>query len=270
MILLINTTDKIDLVTDAAVTVDVHVSAMDHTLSTDNVEGLKKNTAISTAATTDILAAPSSGVTRNMKTLNVRNRHATSSVGVTIRYNQNGTIFELHSVILKAGEVLEYIEGVGFFVVTSTPKLDIWRRTVSDIIYATAATFADITDLTVPLLSGKKYLFEANLFHISAVTTTGAFFGVNIGAAPTVLVLAAFEGTTNAVVTGIIALGSATARDTAVIAQTTGSASITLTILSGYIQPSADGTFAMRASAEVAANMTVKAGSWLHVRETDN
>lgn len=42
--------------------------------------------------------------------------------------------------------------------------------------------------------------------------------------------------------------------------------------LSGYIQPSANGTFAIRCKSEiaVAAGLTVKAGSWLRIWETDN
>jgi hypothetical protein len=123
MLLLTATTDKLQLTTSAAVTVDVHASSMDHTLSTDNVEGVKQNTAITTATTTDIVAAPASGVTRNVKTLHIRNKHASSSVDVTVIYDQNATDFELHKATLKAGEALEYVEGIGFFVVTSTAAL---------------------------------------------------------------------------------------------------------------------------------------------------
>ena len=36
-------------------------------------------------------------------------------------------------------------------------------------------------------------------------------------------------------------------------------------MLGGMIQPSADGTFALRLKAEVAAIVTVKIGSWLRV-----
>jgi hypothetical protein len=42
-----------------------------------------------------------------------------------------------------------------------------------------------------------------------------------------------------------------------------------LAILSGYINPSAAGTFAVRGQSEVAvaAGLTVKKGSWLHLFE---
>lgn len=113
MLLLVATTDKLQLVTDAAVTVDVHVSYMDYNGST--VTPGRQNTAVSTAATTDVVASPGASSQRNIKTFNARNKAASASVGVTVLYNQNGTTFELHKVTLRPGECLEYIEGVGFF-----------------------------------------------------------------------------------------------------------------------------------------------------------
>lgn len=113
MLLLTSTTDKIELVTSAATAVDVNASFMDHTLSNDNVEGGRKNTAITTAATTDIVDAPAAGVTRNVKELHIRNKGATPNT-VTVRYNQNGTLFELDQAELGPDQKLRYIEGVGF------------------------------------------------------------------------------------------------------------------------------------------------------------
>jgi hypothetical protein len=115
MLILATSTDKLDLITGSAVTIDVHTSFLDNPSGTTVTPG-KQNTAISTAATTDIVAAPSTGY-RNVKTINVRNRHGSSSVDVTVRFNQNATIFELIKITLRAGETLQYIEGVGWFVV---------------------------------------------------------------------------------------------------------------------------------------------------------
>lgn len=121
MLLLTATTDKLQVITSAAVTVDVHASFMDMTnADPPAVKGStsgKLNTAITTAATTDVVAAPGASTIRNIKTLHVRNKHASSAVDVTVQYNQNGTLFELHKVNLAAGEILEYIEGIGFFEV---------------------------------------------------------------------------------------------------------------------------------------------------------
>lgn len=125
MLILAATTDKLQLTTGQAVTVDVHVSYVDLNTSTSAVTPGKQNTAITTATTTDILAAPASGSIRNAKTINIRNKHASNSVDVTVIFDQNATDFELHKVTLRAGEALEYVEGVGWYLlaVGITPQL---------------------------------------------------------------------------------------------------------------------------------------------------
>lgn len=267
MLLLTTTTDKLQVITSSAATVDVHASIMDY--NGVGVTPVRQNTAISSAVTTDVVDPPAVSVQRNVKTLHIRNKSTTLACDVTVQFNQNATLFELYKVTLQTGDALQYVEGVGFFVLAST-KLNLKLRVTGDIIFNAAATLADITGLTAALKSGKKYNFEAHIFHISAATTTGAQFGVNYGATVTKVVAANNSGVTNSVTAGVISLGAVTALNTVITAQTTGSGALTLTILSGYINPSADGTFAVRATAEVAANMTVNEGSWLWIWESDN
>jgi len=271
MLNLVLTTDKLRLVTDAAVTVDVHASFVD--LSGTTVTPGKQNTAFTTATTTDIVNVPGAFTVRNVKTLHIRNKHATSSVGVTVTYDQNGTVFEIHKVTLLAGEMLEYVEGIGFFVAAITRKAFFNRRVTADSVHATAATFADVTGLTCPVFSGKHYNFEAHLYHIANATTTGAQFGIN---GPTMTGMRINEidvilGSLTAATMGSSTTDVVT-RDVAAMAETTGAATVVLAILSGWINPSADGTFAVRATSEVtvAAGLTVKQGSWLQLWETDN
>lgn len=122
MLLLANTTDKIQVITGQAVTVDVVTSFMDASNADPPVvkgsTSGRLNTAITTAATTDIVAAPAASTLRNVKTVHIRNKHASSSVDITVQYNQNGTLFEIHKVTLKAGEALEYIEGIGWYTLS--------------------------------------------------------------------------------------------------------------------------------------------------------
>jgi hypothetical protein len=118
VILLVSTSDKLQIVTGSAVTVDVHASFMDYNGST--VTPGRTNTLISTATTTDVVAAPGSGVQRNVKTLNARNRHASSSVLVTVQHTDGTNTVELFQQTLLAGQTLQYIEGVGFSVVGPT------------------------------------------------------------------------------------------------------------------------------------------------------
>jgi hypothetical protein len=119
MLLLIGNTDKLQLVTSAAATVDVIASYMDASMAAPPVvQGDTANTqltAITTAATTDIVAAPAASEMRRIKALHIRNKHATTATDVTVVIDRSGTDYELHKVSLSPGEALEYIEGVGFF-----------------------------------------------------------------------------------------------------------------------------------------------------------
>lgn len=277
--LLTATTDKIQLVTSAAVTVDVHASFMDMSQADPPVvkgsTSGRQHTAISTAATTDIVAAPAASTTRGLKALYVRNKHATSSVDVTVVFDQNGTDFELHKATLLAGEMLEYIEGLGFFTVQTARKAFFNRRVTTDSVHATAATFADVTGLTCPVQSGKHYNFEAHLYHIENAATTGAQFAIN-GPAMTAMQLQEIGAVIPSVTASSMQsnVAAVTARDTAAVVATASATTpgVVLAILSGWINPSADGTFAIRATSEVtvAAGLTIRAGSWMQLWESDN
>lgn len=273
MIYLTSTTDKLSVISSAAATLDVQANWIDAVLTTGVMSNAgRTNTAISSATTTDIVAVPGASTLRTVKQITIRNKDASLACDVTVQYNANGTLTELDKVTLGTQDCFIYIEGIGFFLRSATSKLNKTLRVISDVTFATAATFSDITGLTQALKSGKTYAVMAHLFHINNLSTTGSQFGYNIGAAPTLAVFGNHSGVTNSVTAGAQSIGTATARDTAITAQTTGSATVTHTIVGGYIQPSADGTFALRGASEVtvASGMIVKAGSWLRITETDN
>jgi len=120
MINLALTTDKLSLISSSAATLDVHVSYVEASSSTFAVNGIgKQNTAISSATTTDILGVPGASTIRNCKTINIRNKDSSLSCTVTVQFNANGTLYELHKAVVAAGECLEYVEGIGWFLVTS-------------------------------------------------------------------------------------------------------------------------------------------------------
>lgn len=120
MILLTNTsTDKLQLDTSTAAAIDVLVVYVDMSTSwAINGMGPVPNS-ISSVTTTDILATPGSSTIRNAKTINIRNKDASLPCVVTVKFNRGGTAYELHKVLLQPGEALEYVEGVGWFVVTN-------------------------------------------------------------------------------------------------------------------------------------------------------
>lgn len=114
MLLLTATTDKFQVVTTTTADIHVHASWVDNAAGT--ITTGRTNTAITTATTTDVLAAPASSTTRNAKTFNIRNAHASNSNTVTVLFNQNATTFELYKYTLASSEVLSYVEGIGWTV----------------------------------------------------------------------------------------------------------------------------------------------------------
>ena len=266
MILLATTTDKLQLVTSAATSVDVHVSYIDASSTTLVPSGGgKQNTNISTATTTDILAVPGASTFRNVKTITVRNKDASTANDVTVVYDQNGTDYELFKITLTAGATLEYTDELGFYVPLSS-RYDRWLAvTGSDYVNATTS-FTDITGLTAPVLNAGRYHFEAMLIHANDASTTGSRFGIN-GPTLTSIFVSTIDTVTTSVTASAHSAGTVTAVDTAATAQTTGSTSNRLAILTGAFTAGANGTFAMRGASEiaVAAGLTVRVGSWCHV-----
>lgn len=277
MLMLANTTDKLQLTTGAAVTVDVLVSYSDVVKASGVIvaAGDRQPTAISTATTTDILSAPGSNNVRKVKSMTIRNKATSGSVDVTVIYDANGTDYELHKATLAPGECLEYIEGVGFFVLGSNTKLDQRLVVTADVTNATTS-FADVTDLTIAIKSGKTYCFDCCLLFQTNATTTGARFGVNGPASPTYLRLAGIGVVTVSATAGVVSTNTATvsAYDTSAIgAQTTGPGTVDCAAyMFGTIVPSADGTFAVRSQSEVAvaSGLIVRRGSYLRIWEPSN
>lgn len=263
--ILVNT-ELLEVDSSSAANLDVHASFVDALLATGVVTNIgSQSTAISSAATTTVVAAVADATkVRRITFMSVRNRHATLACDVTIVAN-TATDVEIFKVTLLAGESLMYSEALGFYVLKSA-RMDRWMRvTGADYTNSTTA-FTDVTGLTVPVLSGRTYNFETHLIHISGVSTSGFRAGLN---GPTLSGIRAVgvDIVTASATAAALSAGVATAVDTAVAAETTGAATDVLQILSGVFTAGADGTFAIRAASEVAAIVTVRQGSWLHVWE---
>lgn len=281
MILLVSTTDKLQLTTDAAVTVDVHASWIDRS-GTTFTEG-KTNSAISTATTTDIVAAPAASTARNVKTLNIRNKHASSNVTVTVLYDASGTDCELHKQVLKAGDTLEYIEGIGWFTVQSAPIVGMLtlKGLASDQSNATT-TATEVTGLSVTTGTG-NFSFKYVILCQTSVTTTTPKFAVNHTGTVTSFVYWIYAPTANvASVDGVIdqdmslttggqfcvnaARAKSTTALTAYVSVDTANADA-LYIIDGLFVCTVDGDLELWHGSETANSTTVKAGSILELRK---
>lgn len=285
MIILATITDKIRCVTGQAVTVDSHVSYTD--LSGTTVTPGKQNTNISTATTTDICNVPGASTYRNVKTINVRNRHASSSCDITITYDANGTVTELYKVTLRAGETLEYVEGVGFFLLASlsAPSLRTVKLTGDQSNSTTSLT--EVTGMSLTTGVG-TFVFNYHILHQSAATTTGIRFSVNHTGTVTAFVANVRFMTAETTATAtqavladqdvVTATGGLQEGFAARAKSTTGWGTSTgvdtansdmLTIIEGLVIVTADGDIELWHGSEVAAASTVKAGSSLVLTRTD-
>ena len=272
--LLTTTTDLLRVVTGSAADLDCIVSFIEYTTASPPVlDALDSQfTNITTATTTTILAAPTTGSDRRrIKAVSICNTHASTSTTCRVIIERTGPVNwdMFNTVTLAPGETLTFTEGLGWFHNKPAGKLNAYRYVTADYVNATTS-FTDITGLTCPVESGKHYAFEAQLHHRSDATTSGSQFGIN-GPAVTLMSLIAIQQITASVTAATYGSSAAvTALETAAVVETTGPGANTfLAILSGYINPSASGTFAMRGKSEVAvaAGLTVKQGSWLHIWE---
>ena len=119
MLLLTNGT-TIEIVTTAALALDVTESHVDNNAGT--ITAGVTDTAITTAATTTVVATPTSPIVRNVQQLNARAKGAGSQT-VTVQRKTGAAATELVKVTLLQDETLSYEQGQGFRVLDATGAL---------------------------------------------------------------------------------------------------------------------------------------------------
>lgn len=279
MLLLASTSDLLRVVTSAAVATDVHASWVDFA-SGATTPG-RTNTAISAAQTTTVVASPAAATVRTVKTLCVRNKHATTAQTVTVVHTDGTTAVELVQAILSAGDALHYDEHQGFtvrdlygriksrsdgLVSAAVNSLTVVTMT-SDVTNnnGVANTIADVTGLSFAVTAGETYWFEFVIPYTAAATTTGSRWSINGPGSPTQLAyrseytLTATSKTVN----------SANTYDTPAAANASSLTVGNVATIWGIITPSSDGTVIARFASEVASSAIVaKAGAtlrWMRV-----
>lgn len=105
MLLLTSTSDIVRLVTGSAAALAVHASWMDNASGTVT-PGRLNSVSITTATTTTVVTSPGASVQRNVKSLLIRNTHASASTTVDVQHYDGTNSESLMSVLLLAGEVL--------------------------------------------------------------------------------------------------------------------------------------------------------------------
>lgn len=280
MLLLVSTSDKVQLVTTGTANISVHASYVD--LSGSTVTPGRLNTLISSAATTDVVSSPGASTQRTVKTLHIRNTHASSSNTVTVQHTDGTTVANLISCALPAGWALHYDEGAGFEVLdnqgrgatnatagslAATVNSLNTVVTTSDVVNnnAVANTLQDLTGLSFSVTAGETYWFRAVCPYDAAATTTGARFSINGPASPTRLHYTSL--TCNGATANIISFSSSYGSPSA--AAGTSLTSGNVSVIEGIIAPASSGTLQVQFASEVASSaITAKAGCFLQWMRT--
>lgn len=279
MLLLTSTSDKIQVVTGSAGDVDIHATWVDNASGT--VTPGRTNTGpITTAATTDVVASPAASTQRNVQSLIIRNAHASVTNQITVRHTDGTTAVDVFRATLAADEVIQFLDGVGFQVLTSTGAVKTSQNqganapggAQSSAVLAadvtnnngTANTMQDVTGLSFPVTAGKKYRFRFEIHYTAAATTTGSRWSIS-GPGGTMRYSSQYSLTsTSATFNEGLAAHDLPAASNASSAATGAN----LATVEGFYEASANGSVIARFASEIASSAIVaKAGSVVYFHE---
>lgn len=109
MLILAGANEKLQIVTDASGDIEVARSVLQNDTGTITVASLSDPLAsITSATTTDVIAAPGAGKQYNVKHLNVRNNHASQAVNVIVRKTDGTNTTDLWRGSLAASEAVVF------------------------------------------------------------------------------------------------------------------------------------------------------------------
>lgn len=279
MLLLTGTSDKIQVITGSAADVDVHATWVDNASGTIT-PGRTNTVAVVTATTTDVVGSPAASTQRSVQSLVIRNTHASVSTAVTVRHTDGTNAADVFKATLGPDEVLQFLDGVGFQVLTSTGAVKTSQNQGSNAVNSglnaavlasdvtnnngTANTIADVTGLSFPVTSGKKYWFRFVIQYTAAATTTGSRWSIN-GPGGTMRYRSEVSLTTTSVTT---IEGSAAHDLPAASSASSAATGANIAVVEGFYEASASGNVIARFASEVASSAIVaKAGSVVYYQE---
>lgn len=116
MLNLDTTTALVKAVTSSTADLDAIASYVDYKAADETFVSEGQNTAITTATTTTIVSSPTSGYVRNVKGINLRNKHASTANTVTVKQTDGTTEVEVFKATLAAGESMSMNDQGVWFV----------------------------------------------------------------------------------------------------------------------------------------------------------
>lgn len=281
MILLASTSDKLRLTTSAALDVEVHASFVD--LATSTVTPGRTNSNITSATTTDIVASPGASTYRTVKTVTIRNTHATDAQDLTVIHTDGTTAVELAKATVPAGYQWHYDEHAGWSLLDTagaivgidTPSIPTAGANINTVTlsadvssHATANQIADVTGLSFSVAAGATYWFRFVIMYTANATTTGSRWSVSGPGSPTAL---RYRSEASLTTTSRTLTEGHAAYDLPAASNATSAATgANIAVIEGFITPSASGTLIARFASEVAGagNIVAKAGSLCHWMRT--
>lgn len=282
MIVLASTTDKIQLVlTNAVTTTELNCVVSYRDTTSTSISPLR-NVILSNGITPiDLVSSPSASTQRIIDYISVYNTD-TSIAEITIKFVDNLTSYRLFVCRLAPGEKLEYQEGKGFKVISNGYSIKVLNsfsgspinsgfnmfKLNSDIINSpsVANSYKDITTLSFPVNSGKKYYFRFMFIYDSNATTTGSRFNVYGSSANGLLSYQTrntLNSTTESVLYGNVIYNVITASNA-----TSAATSANNCLIEGFLYADESGIITPSFACEaVGGTITVKAGSFLQYQE---
>lgn len=278
MIILSNTTDKIEISLSATVSnfpVYCVTSWRDRTSTT--FEAGRTLATASNISDIDISGSPASSTQRLIDYMSIYNADINSNT-ITVKYDANGTKYILFTALLYQGYSLLYSEGDGWKVIDNGgQEVKLVQRTTQyntddNFTYvilpanvvnnnAVANTMQDVTGLSFSVTSGNTYWFRYDIRYSAAATTTGSRWSVSTPTT-TFLTYRSNYSYSTSVQTINNGLGASD------LPATSNTSSPTTTVnhayVEGIIRPSADGYVQARFASEVAGSaITAQLGSKL-------
>lgn len=117
MLLLTSASDQLQIVSSTAANLEVHATWVDTITSSGVITPGRLNTKIAAAATTSVAGSPPASTQRNVKSLHVRNKHATLSNALKIRHSDGTNVAQIFGTTLGPGSAIEYTDQGGFLTI---------------------------------------------------------------------------------------------------------------------------------------------------------
>lgn len=119
MLILNGANEKIQVITGSAADIEVLAAWADNNAGVISI-GSTPTASITTATTTDVVAAPGASKQRNVRHLNARNNHASASTTILIQHTDGTIVTSLWNGTLLAGEIVVFDQGGRWTIYDST------------------------------------------------------------------------------------------------------------------------------------------------------